>query len=68
MATQGRKQEYREQLEERINDIEGLIGYKLDEPHTAESISDQVFKLKETVMKSLNSLSKEIREKVEEGI
>ena len=61
------KKEYTEALEERIVDLEELIGHKINEPYTTENIASQILKLKDIVTKALGSLSTVIRSSIDEG-
>ncbi len=54
-------------LEERLGEIEALVGIQLDEPHTGDTVVDQLTKLKETVTKALAGLSEDIRKNIDEG-
>ena len=61
------KQKYLEQLSERIADLESLIGERIDEPYTDESISKQVLKCKDKVTECLESLRYEAKALLQEG-
>ena len=68
MSVLPEKHEYLESLQERIEEIELLIGRKLEDPRTTESLSDQIIKIKDVVTKALNSLSADIKKGMDEGI
>ena len=67
MSTPNTKQPLIELLNERVGELETLIGCKIKEPFTTESISQQILQLKDLALKAASQLSQEIKKLLEEG-
>lgn len=68
MSSAIQKQEYFENLDERVFEIENLLGINLEGPVSKETLSDQILKLRNIVENALKSLSSDIKKSLKEGI
>lgn len=56
-----------QQLSDRITQLEALIGCKINEPYTTQSISQQILNIKDLAINAASQLSQEIKKSLEEG-